>query len=59
MNDNSIMPYGAYQGQKMVNVPADYLLWLLEEKRASNEVKKYVEANKEVLEQQVANQKKA
>jgi uncharacterized protein (DUF3820 family) len=50
MNDNSIMPFGKYKGEKMINVPASYLLWLLESDKCYGDVRKYIEENKEVLE---------
>lgn len=28
MNDNSEMPYGKYKGEKLINVPRYYLVWL-------------------------------
>jgi uncharacterized protein (DUF3820 family) len=52
MNDNSIMPWGKYQGEKMVNVPASYLIWLHENNKCSGEVKTYIIENLDVLKQQ-------
>lgn len=28
MDDQSLMPFGKYKGEKLENVPARYLLWL-------------------------------
>lgn len=49
MDDNSIMPYGKYKGEKMINVPADYLLWLYENNKCSGEVRHYIEENMDVI----------
>lgn len=45
MDDNSIMPFGKYQGEKLANVPAYYLLMALEKQWLHGELKKYVEDN--------------
>ena len=45
MNDESIMPFGKYKGEKMANVPADYLLWLYENNKCFGDIKKYIEEN--------------
>ena len=50
MNDESIMPIGKYKGQKMANVPSEYLLWLLENGNTYGELRKYLLENKEVFE---------
>lgn len=49
MTDTDIMPWGKYAGQKMANVPASYLIWLLENNKCSGDVKKYIQDNLEVL----------
>ena len=56
--DQSLMPYGKYKGSKMANVPPDYLIWLLDNDRCSGDVKKYIEANKSVLETEIKQNKK-
>lgn len=47
------MPFGKYEGQKMANVPASYLLWLYSEGKCYGEVKEYIEENLDVLKSQV------
>lgn len=49
LTDNSFMPYGKFKGTKMINVPADYLLWLYENQKCSGDVKAYIVNNHEVL----------
>jgi len=49
MTDESIMPWGKYKGEKMANVPPDYLVWLLENDKCGGDVKKYIQQNKETL----------
>ena len=53
LNDNSHMPWGKYQGDKMINVPASYLIWLFESNKCSGEVKQYILDNKDVLKAEV------
>ena len=58
ITDQSKMPWGKYQGEKMANVPADYLLWLLRENKCSGDVKNYILENKWNLEEEIKNNKK-
>lgn len=53
MNDDSIMPWGKWKGRQMADVPADYLLWLYENNKASGEVLQYIKDNLEVIKHQV------
>lgn len=50
LNENSVMSYGKYEGKQLKDVPADYLLWLYYNDRASKEIEEYVERNIEALE---------
>lgn len=38
MNDESIMPFGKHKGEKLANVPADYLLWLYDNYKCFGEI---------------------
>ena len=58
LKDDSKMPFGKYINEKMANVPAEYLLWLLKENKCSGDVKVYILDNKEVLEEEVKRNKK-
>jgi uncharacterized protein (DUF3820 family) len=49
LTDNSPMPWGKYKGDKMVNVPASYLLWLHENNKCGGDVKEYIIENLDVL----------
>ena len=53
MNDNDLMPYGKYKDVKMSEVPASYLLWLLENDKCSGKVKEYILDIKDALEREV------
>lgn len=37
--DETLMPFGKYKGEKLINVPASYLLWLYTSKRGSRNFK--------------------
>ena len=52
ITDNTPMPWGIHKGKAMANVPASYLLWLLDANKCSGDVKKYIQDNKQVLEQE-------
>lgn len=43
------MPWGKFKGEKMENVPANYLVWLYEEAKCDGDVKAYIEDNMDVL----------
>ena len=49
MDDSSLMPFGKYKGDKMINVPASYLLWLYNENKCNKNVRDYIEENLDVL----------
>lgn len=51
------MPWGKHKGTAMANVPASYLLWLLDANKCSGDVKKYIQDNKQVLEQETQRKK--
>lgn len=53
MEDNSIMPFGKYKGEQLIDVPADYLLWLYENNKANGELKAYIEDNLDVIKDQI------
>jgi len=53
ITDESLMPWGKYKGDKMINVPASYLLWLYDMEKVYGEVKEYIKDNLEVLQFQV------
>lgn len=52
MNDQSIMPFGKFKGDKLEDVPAYYLLWLRDESIAKGDLLTYINENREVLEKQ-------
>jgi uncharacterized protein (DUF3820 family) len=58
MTDSDRMPWGKYQGEKMANVPPEYLLWLLNENKCSGEVKAYIIENKDILLEEIELKKK-
>jgi len=56
--DNSLMPFGKHKGTKLINVPADYLLWLYDNIDLKEDLKKYVDDNYEKLMDEVRYKKK-
>jgi uncharacterized protein (DUF3820 family) len=57
LTDIDPMPFGKYRNVKMIDVPASYLLWYLENGLKGN-VMDYCIENKEVLLQEIKEQKK-
>ncbi len=51
--DDSLMPYGQYQGRKMIDVPASYLIWLYDNGKCSPQVQKYVKDSYDALIQEL------
>lgn len=49
LNDESTMPYGVHKGEKMINVPASYLIWLFDNDKCSGDVREYIMENIDVL----------
>jgi len=59
MDDESIMPFGKFKGEKMANIPSDYLLWIYENKKCTIEVEEYIQNNMDSIKAEIAyNQKK-
>ena len=49
LTDDSRMPYGKYKEDKMINVPASYLIWLYDNNKCSGDVREYIKDNYDVL----------
>lgn len=58
ITDESIMPFGKHKGKKMIDVPDEYLLWLLQEGNTYGEMLEYLKDNEEVFKQTIAYNKK-
>lgn len=58
LTDNDKMPFGKHAGKAMCNVPAAYLIWLLNNGCSHQGVKKYILANEAGLNAEVAKQPK-
>lgn len=64
VSDNTFMMFGKYRGVRMVDVPADYLLWLKKELRNNSNpyyfgLKKYLKNNYKALQLQSSQRKDA
>ena len=53
MTDDSIITFGKYKGQKLANVPPEYLLWLYENGNIYGELKAYIADNLEVIRSEI------
>ena len=53
LEDNSLMPWGKYKGEKMANVPATYLMWLYNNEKCNAEVQAYIEDNMDALKEEI------
>lgn len=43
LDDDSPMPWGKYKGDKMENVPDDYLKYMYDNGKVDRQVKEYIE----------------
>ena len=57
LNDRSFMTSGKYTGIRMANVPAEYLIWVYENKKCRADVAEYVKDNLDVLRKQAEENK--
>lgn len=58
-NDNTLMPFGKYKGQKLANVPSEYLLYIYDQEWLNEgALKTYIKENKLTLEREVKLNKK-
>lgn len=55
MEDTDLMPWGKFKGVEMQNVPAYYLIWLIDNHKFSGNVKRYIKDNLEVIESELEN----
>lgn len=55
LDDDSPIPFGKYKGEKMGNVPAEYLMWLYDNNKCNQAVKDYIEDNLDVLQYEIKN----
>ena len=53
MTDDSIITFGKHKGQKLANVPPEYLLWLYENGNIYGELKAYIADNLEVIKSEI------
>ena len=58
MNDESIMPFGKYKGEKLANVPPSYLLWLFDEGKCYGELRAYIVDNMDAIKAEIEYQNK-
>lgn len=53
LHDKSPMPFGKFKGMAMEDVPAPYLMWLLNYNKCHGALKEYILDNKQVLEKEI------
>ena len=56
LTDDSPMPFGKHEGERMEDVPAKYLVWLYNDGLKEGPVRRYIEDNLKVLEQEIEEQ---
>jgi uncharacterized protein (DUF3820 family) len=56
LTDESPMPFGKFKGQKLIEVPARYLLWLYENNKAYGQLKEYIADNLDALRLEIGNE---
>jgi hypothetical protein len=58
LKDDSPMPFGKHQGEKMANIDPSYLIWLFENDKCNAAVRAYIHANEDVLRSQIKQTKR-
>jgi hypothetical protein len=53
LTDNSLMPFGKYQGEKLANVPARYLLFIRDNFQLHDNLRAYINKNNDALQAEV------
>ena len=53
LDDNSLMPFGKYKDEKLANVPASYLLYAYDNFNIWQNLKDYIDDNRDVLESEI------
>lgn len=53
LTKKSLMLFGKYQGFELGNVPARYFLWIYVNLNLREDLKRYIEQNREAFEQEV------
>jgi hypothetical protein len=56
--DQTKIPFGKHEGEKLANIPAEYLIWLFENNRTNPPLTVYVRENLDNLRKEVAMKKK-
>lgn len=51
--DEPIMSFGIYKGQRISDVPPDYLIWLFENDKCFGEILKYIYRNERSLREEI------
>lgn len=52
-HDDDLMPFGKYKGKMMIDVPANYLLWLHEQGCNNEMVRNYIINSMDAIEQEL------
>lgn len=45
LTDTDLMPFGKYKGERMIDVPDDYLIFLMKDDLKPGDVRTYIENN--------------
>lgn len=57
--DNTVLTWGIWKGTKLANVPANYLLWLYNNNKCDDNLRKYIKENMDgLLKEEQLNSKK-
>jgi uncharacterized protein (DUF3820 family) len=55
LTDTTVMWFGAHKGKMMANIPAKYLLWLLDSGKCPLSLHNYINENLDALKTEVKN----
>lgn len=55
MDDNHIIAFGKFKGEKLANIPASYFIWLNKQDWCGKELKDYIQDNRDSFELEIKN----
>lgn len=55
MQDSDKIWFGKHQGKRLIDIPADYLIWIYEQGKCSGPLRKYIENNMDALKKEIKN----
>lgn len=52
LTDRSLIWFGKYKGYALANIPAEYLLWIYDNLKIREDLKRYIDDHRKILQQE-------